>query len=269
MARMPGTVWLGEQSPETPMTRYDIVCIHTIVGYAPAHAAHFSVKADGTILQSRDTRFRSAANLDGNHRIIAIENEDHGLAFGGTPKLPEWVPLTDAQVEANAAIAAWCHDEHGIPLQLCPDSKPGSRGLAYHRQGIDGNFGPGTAYPNPGRVPGGEVWTSSPGKVCPTDVRINQRPLILSRAIEITTPEDPMADYADQLDRIEKAVNQTNRGLAKFRENVHRRDVDLARTVKSVLDGVTADQKLDTSQVAQLKRIQATLEAGFADEADA
>src|SRR5207253_4258987 len=126
-------------------------------------------KVDGTILQSRDTAFRSGANLDGNHRVIAIENEDHGPAF------PAWtgsdVPaLTDAQVEAIARILSWAHDEHGIPLQLCPDSRATSRGLAYHRQGIDGNFtGPFT-----GRVVGGEVWTTSPGKVCPGDRRIVQ-----------------------------------------------------------------------------------------------
>lgn len=38
MARMPGAEWLGEHSPMVPMNRYDIVCVHTIVGYAPAHA---------------------------------------------------------------------------------------------------------------------------------------------------------------------------------------------------------------------------------------
>ena len=197
MARMPGTVWQGEQSPGTPMDRYDIVCVHTIVGYAPAHAAHFSVKADGTIIQSRDTAFRSAANLDGNHRVIAIENEDHGPAFGGTPRLPGWVPLTDAQVDANARILAWAHQTHGVPLQPCPDARPASRGLAYHRQGVDGNFGPGTDYPAPGRVAGAEKWSLSVGKVCPTDARIRQLPTILARAIAITNPEDDMPKYTD------------------------------------------------------------------------
>ena len=190
MARMPQATWAGEHSPGTPMQRYDVVCVHTIVGFAPAHAAHFSTRANGEIIQSRDTRFRSAANLDGNHRVIAIENEDHGPAFGGTPQLPRWVPLTDEQVESCAEILAWAHKEHGIPLQLCPDSRPGSRGLAYHRQGIDGNFGPGTAYPAPGRVPGGERWSTSGGKVCPTDVRIAQLPAILARARAITQGDD-------------------------------------------------------------------------------
>jgi len=180
VARMPGTIWLGEHSPGRPMDRYDVVCVHTIVGVAPAHAAHFSTTADGKIYQSRDTDYRSAANLNGNPRVIAIENEDHGPRFGGTPRLPEWVLLTPEQVEANAKILRWAHEEHGVPLQLCPDSKPTSRGLAYHRQGIDGNF---QTYAFPGRVSGGEVWSSSFGKVCPTDARIAQLPDILRIAL--------------------------------------------------------------------------------------
>lgn len=185
MPRMPGALWVGEQSPQTSMSRYDVVCIHTIVGRAPAHAAHFSTKGDGTILQSRDTAYRSAANLNGNHRVISIENEDMGDGF------PAWSgsdvpPLTDAQVKACGRILAWAHKEHGIPLQLCPDSRPGSRGLAYHRQGIDGNFGP---FKFPGRVNGGEVWTEHFGKVCPGDRRIAQLPDILEHARSLVAPQ--------------------------------------------------------------------------------
>ncbi|MBS45280.1 MAG: hypothetical protein CMH83_19350 [Nocardioides sp.] len=224
MARMPGATWLGEQSPRTPMSRYDIVCVHTIVGYAPAHAAHFSVKADGTILQSRDTAYRSAANLDGNHRVIAIENEDHGPAFGGTPRLPAWAPLTDAQVAANAQILAWAHTEHGVPLQPCPDSRPASRGLAYHRQGIPGNFGPGTAYPAPGRVDGGETWSSSAGKVCPTDTRIAQLPDILAAAIDLTHPTDP----SQKPDPEEEAMTPADKSLIRRQNKATRKQVQLA-----------------------------------------
>ncbi|HKY59220.1 MAG TPA: N-acetylmuramoyl-L-alanine amidase [Aeromicrobium sp.] len=175
MARMPGAKWLGEHSPRRLMSRYDIVCVHTIVGYAPAHAAHFSVKLDGTILQSRDTRYRSAANLEGNHRIIAIENEDAAKD----------IPLTPEQVVSNARILAWVHKTHGTPLQLAPNSRSTSRGLGYHRQGIDGNFG-GYAYP--GRVSGGEHWSEAFGKVCPRDKRIAQVPEILRRAKLIANP---------------------------------------------------------------------------------
>lgn len=154
------------------MARYDIVCVHTIVGYAPAPAAHFSVRADGYQIQSRDTAYQSAANLNGNYRILAIENEDHGDAFG------EWktsdghaVPsFTADQCESIADILAWCHRVHGIPLELVPDSQGSRRGIAYHRQGIKGNWS-GYAY---GGWTVGEVWSSSNGKVCPGDRRIQQ-----------------------------------------------------------------------------------------------
>jgi hypothetical protein len=178
------------------MTGHDIVCVHTIVGYAPAHAAHFSTWADGRIGQSRDTAYRSAANLYGNARVIAIENEDLGPAFGpwSGSDVP---PLTDAQVIANGRILAWAHNEHRIPMRLCPDSRPGSRGLAYHRQGIDGNFTDGYR----GRVTGGEVWTEHFGKVCPGRNRIAQLPDILDAAHTIhrggsLTLEDDMP-YTD------------------------------------------------------------------------
>lgn len=210
MARMPGARWLGEHSPKKRMERYDVVCIHTIVGRAPAHAAHFSVHGDGTIDQSRDTAYRSAANLDGNHRVIAIENEDMGPDFGPWPDDDMAPPLTPAQIESNAQILAWAHKTHGVPLQLCPDSRPGSRGLAYHRQGIDGNW---SGYRFGGRVSGGEVWTESRGKVCPTDSRIAQRPAILARAIEIVNGEDDdmpsLTDFAEAVWDHKKALTRT------------------------------------------------------------
>lgn len=201
MARMPEAEWLGEHSPRTPMSGYDVVCVHTIVGFAPAHAAHFSVKGNGHIQQSRDTAYRSAANLYGNHRVIAIENEDHG------PDFPTWSgsnvpPLTDAQVEANAKILRWAHETHGIPLQLCPDSRPGSRGLGYHRLGIDGNFTDGYD----GRVSGGEVWTSAYGKACPGKNRIDQIPRILELARGGATQEDDMPNYRDWTKADKKAL---------------------------------------------------------------
>jgi len=189
MARMPTATWLGEHSPQRPMDRYDIVCFHTIVGFAPAHAAHFSVKADGTILQSRDTGFQSGANLNGNKRIIAVEVEDHGAAFGkwNTSDGHAVPAFTPEQVESLAQIVVWAHRMHDIPVQACPDSQPTSRGVAYHRQGIDGNFA-SEGYKFLGRVSGGEVWSEHFGKVCPGDRRIAQIPQILARAWEILNP---------------------------------------------------------------------------------
>jgi hypothetical protein len=120
--------------------------------------------------------------------------------------------FTQAQVMANAKILAWAHETHGVPLQLCPNSRPTSRGLAYHRQGIDGNFG---SFRFPGRVPGGEVWSESFGKVCPGDRRIAARDQILARAIDMVNGGDwfDMATKADLREVIEannpRLVRQT------------------------------------------------------------
>lgn len=207
MARMPKATWLGEHSPGRPMVRHDIVCVHTIVGFAPAHAAHFSVKADGTILQSRDTRFQSGANLNGNRRVIAIENEDHGRSFGdwNTSNGHAVPALTFEQVEGNAEILAWAHRTHGIPLRLALNSRPTSRGLAYHRQGIDGDF---SDFEYPGRVSGGEVWSEARGKVCPGDRKIDQRHEILTRAIEIVNGVDMTKLSQESLDQIRRLVRE-------------------------------------------------------------
>ena len=235
MSRMPSARWLGEHSPRNRMDRYDIVCVHTIVGFAPAHAAHFSVHGDGTIVQSRDTAFQSAANLNGNPRVIAIENEDHGPPFGS------WAgsavpPLTDAQVVANARILRWAHDRHGIPLQLCPDSRPGSRGLAYHRQGIDGHF---RALRFPGRVAGGEVWTEHFGKVCPGDARIAQLPqiLALSRGDDMFEPDDRR--MLREVHNVVLASRERERDArARLNEAVRR----LSRIEAEARDDATKDQ---------------------------
>jgi len=195
MARMPGARWVGPHHDNGVMIRFDILCLHTIVGYAPAHAAHFSVYGSGFKDQSRDTVYRSAANKDGNHRIIAVECEDHG------PHFPKWsgsnVPaFTDAQIEAIAEICAWAHKAHGIPLVACPNSKPGSRGIAYHRQGIDGNFG---TFDYGGRVSGGEQWSTSFGKVCPGDRRISQIPQIIQRARVLAGLEEDDMQLSDKV----------------------------------------------------------------------
>src|SRR5689334_12130397 len=99
MARMPGVVWspVSDDNSKMPMQRWDVVCIHTIVGHDPAGAAHFSTGSDGLITQSRDTAYQSAANLNGNPRVIAIENEDMGSPF------PAWNTSDGHQVPAFTA----------------------------------------------------------------------------------------------------------------------------------------------------------------------
>jgi N-acetylmuramoyl-L-alanine amidase-like protein len=199
MAVMPGVEFrpvVGEGAPR--MTRFDVVCLHTIVGNPPAPAAHFSTRGDGHIFQSRDTRFQSEANKDGNHRVIAIENDDVGPEFGewDTHNARAVPPFTPQQIEAIASICAWAHQTHDIPLVACPDSKPGSRGIGYHRLGIPGNF---ETFAFGGIVPDGEVWTKFRGKACPGDARIAQLPQIIKRARVIAGLDEPELEDDMQL----------------------------------------------------------------------
>lgn len=139
--------------------------------------SHFYVRADGTIEQYASTDVQSSANLEGNHDCITVETWDgYGASWNGNGPGPKW---TKAQVEALADIAAWAHKVHGVPLQRLANSRPGTRGIGWHRQGCDGNFPGGILR---GRVPGGERWSYSFGKVCPTDTRIKQVPGIIKRA---------------------------------------------------------------------------------------
>lgn len=209
MARMDGVPFIGIADNGT-MSAWDIVCVHTIVGYqANGNAAHFTTGASGRIVQARDTRYRSAANLNGNYRVIAIENEDFGPAYGSWSgsNVPRFTP---EQAEAIAKIIVWCHQVHGIPIELVQDSKPGRRGVAYHRQGIDGNF---TTYA--GRVAGGELWSSSTGKVCPGDRRISQliteiipRARVLAGQGTAGSEEDMTPEQAQWLAEIYRSQSQ-------------------------------------------------------------
>src|SRR5687768_5660596 len=118
MARMPGTHW--KPLPKgfgTRMSAYDIVCIHTMVGSlngtdgyfrkpTTGVNSHFGTGGDGTIIQWGDTAFNSAANYQGNGRIISIENADMGPEFAAwdTRNSAAVPAFTAAQIEANAQI---------------------------------------------------------------------------------------------------------------------------------------------------------------------
>lgn len=211
MARMTGVPFLGI-ADNGLMTRHDILTIHTIVGYqSGGNAAHWTTGASGRIVQARDTRYCSAANLNGNWHTLAIENEDTGPAYkwvnGEVPR------FTAAQAESIAEILAWCHKVHDIPLSIVPDSKVGRRGIAYHRQGIDGNF---AGLDFGGRVVGGELWSSHFGKVCPGDNRIHQLiNEIIPRARQLVAPaeeveEDDMVKFMKGDGKIPRAGGGVN-----------------------------------------------------------
>lgn len=204
MARMSGATWKPLPSPsKTPMDRYDLVCIHTMVGSLAGTDgyfrgltngvnSHFGTGGRGELWQWVDTAVRSGANGAGNHRAITIENADMGPGFAAWntrdgSAVPEF---TAAQIETNAQVCAWAHLEHGVPLVSVDTSRPDARGIGYHRLGVD--------Y---WRVPDGEKWSSSIGKVCPGARRIAQIPQIIARAKQIVNQEED--DMYDETARIE------------------------------------------------------------------
>jgi len=212
--KYPGAAWkpLGTQS-EPAMTGHHLVIVHTMVGYLystdgmfrqggyDGTESHFGVGGawgsdasrdlDGAVWQWQDLGHGADANLDANRTAISIETADNAP---GLPKdIQRW---TLRQAVALASLIAWlcsveahsgcptswtCHGQ-GIPLALVPDSKPGRRGVAYHRQGVD-----------PWRVDGGQRWSTAYGKECPGPTRIRQlSEEIIPRARQISEGDMPL-----------------------------------------------------------------------------
>jgi hypothetical protein len=86
-------------------------------------------------------------------------------------------------------VAYHCRVEN-IPPVIIPDTKPGRRGIAYHRQGCEHSDGLGS---HPGYlVRGGERWSLSRGKGCPGPKRIAQLDkIIIPRVKAILKPPAP------------------------------------------------------------------------------
>ena len=209
MARMAGVPFrpLGPNT-EARLAKKNKVIIHTMVGtlagtenyFRTGNGAgytgtesHFGTAGDGTIWQWQDTEYEADAQSGGNDDAISIENADKGSPF------PAWsgsnVPaFTLPQIEANARILAWANKVHGIPLVLIPNTLDTTRGVGYHRQGIEPYKG------------AGETYSSSFGKVCPGDRRVAQIPIIIARARVLAgqgggvpTEEDDLPYTPDQL----------------------------------------------------------------------
>lgn len=210
---------LGPQT-QARLTRHDVVIVHTMAGtFAGTDTffhqngyggteSHFGIKGDGFAKQWQDLDFRADANLDANDRAISIETADRGESF------PAWSgsdvpPWTEAQLDKLVLIIRWCCDHYQIPAQLVPNSVDGHRGIAYHRQGIDGNFGP----PFPGRQGVGERWSTSTGKPCPGDRRIRQLidiviPRVRGEEDDMTEKELATAYGRDPLRPVVKSLMQ-------------------------------------------------------------
>ena len=267
MLTYPGAAYkpLGPQT-EPRMTGHDIVCLHTMVGYLSSTDAYFrtangagyqgteshfgvggrwgkdgTLGLDGTVWQWQDIANQADANLDGNPTTISIETADNAAR-----PIKPWTPL---QCEAIAQLLAWlcsreahaecpsswtCHRE-GIPLAVIPDTKPGRRGIGYHRQGCD-----------PWRVNGGVKWSGSSGKDCPTEARIAQVPTVIARAIEITNHQED-DDIMATLDELRTVVRQEIMDAPVQRQGGMGGDTSL-RTTLAYLDSNLATAK-DTGRI--------------------
>lgn len=201
MSRYRSATWRPIRDTSRAALRKDLLGLHTIVGGMRSCwsyfdrldvqvYSHFLVGGvwgsdaghgvDGDVWQIADTDYRAAANLDGNYRVISVETADNAAR--------PIKPWTDKQCTAIVRIMVEAHRLDGIPLVLVPDSKPGRRGICYHRQGVD-----------PYRVSGGERWSGAYGKDCPTDPRIRQIPALIDRARRLVdgTNDDTERDWLD------------------------------------------------------------------------
>jgi hypothetical protein len=136
---------------------------------AGGNSWHFYLPRSGPAIQYIDLDRCAYAQLDGNATMVSWESQ------GGVIN-PDGEPWTDNQVEWGARILAHLAATEGVPLQVMPDSLPTSKGLGWHRLGID-----------PWRVPGGERWSGARGKLCPGAAKIAQIPRIVARATEIAS----------------------------------------------------------------------------------
>lgn len=151
--------------------------------------SHFYIRKDGTVEQYVDTSLRAFADLDGNDGTVSIETQ------GGVNN-PQGEPWTEAQLVAIASLVRWLMDTHGIQRQLATSSRTdsSSRGLSWHRLGVDGTF-PASPSILAGRLQrgGGMHYSKSRGKICPGDAKINQIPGILSRVSGVVAQPAPPA----------------------------------------------------------------------------
>lgn len=265
---------LGPGNPPGRMARHDIICLHTMVGFLASTdtmfkrngyvgvESHFGIGGtwgsdknddlDGVAYQWVDTEFRADANLDGTHRIVSIETADN--APQAARDIAPWTPKQCATI--IRLVAALCR-RYDIPAELVADSKPGRRGIAYHRQGID-----------PWRVAGGEIWSKSRGKECPGDRRIEQiratiipgvRAALAGKTPTVTDQEGSIVAWNDQ-----HGLTDTDAKIYGGKEGDKRSESAFLRYPPGV-ERLRSEQKASIkSLTAQLGALTATMNAVLA-----
>ena len=146
------------------------------------NGSHFFVKTDGTVEQYAPIDRIVWTSGNGSIRSVGIETQ--GYAAG------EWTP---AQRAALIKLTRWLCSTLGVPMVMAPNSKLTSRGIAWHRQGV-----PATQAQKAAKVSqtGGELWSSSVGKVCPGPDREKQIPHMVGEIANQSTidPGKPGTD---------------------------------------------------------------------------
>lgn len=128
-------------------------------------SSHLYVRRDGTIEQYVSMDHTAWTSGSGSASTVGVETQ--GMGSG------EW---TGAQVTALVRIVQWCQDRYGFPLRAMTSSKAGQEGVGWHALGVPRRRGDKTSQT------GGQLWSSSAGKVCPGAQRIRQIPEIVTRA---------------------------------------------------------------------------------------
>ena len=180
MAIYPKAIWKPISVNYTrTVTNKNALILHTTASTATSQfgwfsnksamaSSHFHIANDGTIEQYIDTKYISWASGDANSRSVSIETQGTGKGV--------W---TNAQVKALGELSRWICAMHGIPVQQMTSSKATSRGIGWHRLGIDGNFPKTGILRGRSARGGGQSWSSAYGKECPGDARIKQVPGII------------------------------------------------------------------------------------------
>lgn len=247
----------------TPRIGHRGACLHIAVSNgASLHdyfnqpgnpTSHFYVRSTGNtngmsdFEQYVDTKYRAPAQLEGNPTLISLETQG---GVGADLNQP-W-PAT--MVERIAWILAECNRLDGIPLHRMSNSLPASTGVGYHRLGVD-----------PWRVNGGELWSTSAGKVCPGDARIAQVPAIVTRANQIAAGDDMTltAAQAQQLAKTSWLADQFGQG-EQFEVDLNVIRSDLQQALSAIADLknlVTAQNTLAGQRWAQTQDNVAEIDA--------
>lgn len=257
---------LGEQN-EPRMTGHNIVCVHTMAGYLwgtyqwwvedgyTGTDSHFGIggmwgsdvsgtrNLDGDIWQFQDLLYQADANLDGNPEVISIENADNAnrpikgfsdKQLDSLVRLISWLCSKEAH---NECPKDWLCHQVGIPRQLIPDTKPGRRGIGYHRQGIH------TSYPDR-LVPGGVKWSNAVGKDCPTDIRVHQLKTIIIPRVQRLGGGGVEDDMFNEDDRRNVEVSKVALGKVKdeILPRVEEAITELKNRPEDVVDFTTTDR---------------------------